>query len=448
MYFSSLAGLTGFLTLGVLKPLGSSLAGVLDLGPPPPSADKFYAVPSNIAEYDQGAIIRYREPPSAIASFGLPLDLAKSYQILYRTTNGQGVPTATVVTVMIPPNADYNSIMSFQLAEDADTINCAPSYSIQMGSETSAKYESGTAQLELLIMIGALQEGWIVITPDFEGPDASYIDSMLAAHAVLDGISAVLASGKFTRIKPESVVTMYGYSGGASVTKDAAAIQPTYAEDLKLSGTVTGGLPTSKITKAMFDTLNQSNDSGLIPLLLVAVIKAAPQFKGIIDKHLKPQYKNLFYKPMDQCLDANLETFRGLDVKGFFDCWDCVIDPIVAVAGTAKETGNPAGPQYIYQSAADQLVDITQIDNRVIKYCDEGVNVFYQRNDNPHVNHVHEAFLGAEDALDWLNGIRNGTYPQKTCIVKRVKTDQFSQKFLSRFPNYISTSLFKLMENR
>lgn len=448
MYFSPIAGLTSFLTLGLLKPLGGGLAGFLNLGPPKPSADVFYSVPSNIADYAQGDIIRYRKPPSAIASFGLPLDLASSYQILYRTTNGFGVPTATVVTVMVPPNADFKSIMSFQLAEDAANINCAPSYSIQMGSETNPKFESGTAQLELLIMIGALQEGWIVITPDFEGPDASYIDTTLASRAVLDGISATLASGRFTQIQPDSIVTMYGYSGGASVTKDAAAIQPTYAKNIKLSGTVTGGLPSSKITKAMFYKLNQSNDSGLIPLLLIGVVKAVPQFKPLIDKHLKPQYKSIFYKPLEQCLDSNLETFRGLDVIGFFDCWDCVIDPVVAVAGAAKDTGNPAGPQYIYQSVADQLVNIAQIDNKVAQYCNDGINVFYERNDNPHVNHVHEAFLGAEGALDWLNGIRNGTFPTKECIVQRVQTSQFSDKFLSRFPNFISTSLFKLMEGR
>ena len=99
----------------------------------PPSLDPFYAIPENISTFSPGEIIKHREPPSQIAAYGwTPTHIHKAYQILYRTTDSQQNATAGILTAFIPPDADYDKVLSLQMAEDAATIDCGPSYTMQL----------------------------------------------------------------------------------------------------------------------------------------------------------------------------------------------------------------------------------------------------------------------------------------------------------------------------
>ncbi|KAG5950062.1 hypothetical protein E4U58_001789, partial [Claviceps cyperi] len=73
-----------------------------------PTDDPFYAVPENLADVRPGTILRHRRPPAPIAAFRVARqNLKDTYQILYRTTDNFGNATATVLTVLVPFNADY-----------------------------------------------------------------------------------------------------------------------------------------------------------------------------------------------------------------------------------------------------------------------------------------------------------------------------------------------------
>jgi hypothetical protein len=94
-------------------------------------------------------------------------------QILYRTNDNFDNATAAVLTLLIPHNADYPKVLSYQVAQDSAYANCAPSYAFQLKAATGGLLGTILSQAELLLMQAALEKGWIVISPDHEGPGAA-----------------------------------------------------------------------------------------------------------------------------------------------------------------------------------------------------------------------------------------------------------------------------------
>ena len=210
---SKLFNLAFFLPLalgGVVAPPSSQALGRRAVTPP--SEDPFYQAPAGYENASPGDILAFRKAPAKLAAFQtIPLTVQEVWQVSYRTADALGNPQVSVSTIIIPYNADFSKVISYQIAEDAAYINCAPSYVLQTGSNTEY---AGTGSIEVLLMAGALKQGWVVSTPDWEGPASSFIEGFQAAHSTLDSIRAALKSTSFTGIKPSAAVQMWGYSGG------------------------------------------------------------------------------------------------------------------------------------------------------------------------------------------------------------------------------------------
>lgn len=425
----------------------AAAVSALRLFPVPPSSDSFYNVPRLVSRYTPGSIINYRPVPSDVGAFAVKTKLAAAHQILYRTTDGNGDATATVLTVLIPPNANYSALVSFVMAEDAVSIDCAPSYGMLLESELFSRTNSATAQLQLLLIEAAMAQGWVVIVPDFEGPQASFVDSKLAGQAALDGIRAALGSGWLTSIRRDAAVTLWGYSGGAGVALQAAAIRPTYASELAIAGVALGGLSSPNFSPFIFTEINKGPHAGLIPVALIAVGKADATFQASLDKHLLARSKNKFYLPRAQCLDALLSSFNSVDVFAMFDCWDCVVaDLVTTLSKHNKTTSMPrSGQIFIYHCLHDELTPIAEIDKEVQSFCQDGAIVHYQRDLGPNVNHRNYGVLGAPHAIEWLRGIFNGTTRETTCSQETVTSVDLPDWFLDTYPSSIRNSLVKLV---
>lgn len=178
----------------------------------PPSEDPFYKAPAGYEDASPGDILAYRKAPAKLAAFqAIPLNLKEVWQVSYRTTDASGNPQAAVSTIIVPYNASYSKVVSYQIAEDAAYIDCAPSYVLQTGSNTTY---AGTGSIEVLLMAGALKQGWIVTTPDWEGPSSSFIEGFQAGQSTLDSIRAALSSTSFTGVHSSADVQLWGYSGG------------------------------------------------------------------------------------------------------------------------------------------------------------------------------------------------------------------------------------------
>lgn len=149
--------------------LGIDLPGIveidLDLSPLfPPSNDTFYQPPDGYESTAPGTILKARQIDTTFLGI-LPQNVKESYQLLYRTVDTQLRPSHTVVTILVPYNARPGpEIVSFQNAEDSANINCAPSYQLRAGGDSS----NVLIQVEILLMDHILSEGRIVITSDCE----------------------------------------------------------------------------------------------------------------------------------------------------------------------------------------------------------------------------------------------------------------------------------------
>jgi hypothetical protein len=211
------------------------------VAPIPPAQDPFYRPPPGYENAAPGTILASRPAPAKLEILNLiPINIKQVTQLLYRTTNALGEPEVTVTTVLVPDNASYDKVVNYQVAEDSGgQINCAPSYTLQTGSQ--ALY-AGTGDVEMLLIIGALNEGWIVNTPDWEGPNSTFIEGFQAGQATLDSVRAVLSSGNITGVEKDAKVNMWGYSGGALASEWAMELQASYAPELKFVGAAIGGV--------------------------------------------------------------------------------------------------------------------------------------------------------------------------------------------------------------
>ena len=195
-----MAPFTHLLTLLALAlPISSAPAPTIML----PSQDPFYTPTGNWKSAKPGTILSHRVVPHALAN----ITYSHAYQLLFRTTTALGHPTAAVTTVIVPPNADFSKLLSYQIVYDTPDADCAPSYTLQGGGPND--FDTGFTY--------GLGEGWVVNSADYEGPTGEYTVGTSSGWATLDSIRAALASTQITKVKADATVAMWGYSGGVSL---------------------------------------------------------------------------------------------------------------------------------------------------------------------------------------------------------------------------------------
>jgi hypothetical protein len=131
-----------------------------------PCDDPFYQPPPGYQHAMPGTVLRSRDVE--LAFLGLIPQRAMATQLLYRTTDMNGNPEATVTTVIVPADVTPEHpcpVLSYQCAIDAMTSRCFPSYALRR----NAWAVGALAQLELLLITACLAEGWAVSIPDHEG---------------------------------------------------------------------------------------------------------------------------------------------------------------------------------------------------------------------------------------------------------------------------------------
>ncbi|MFD4428175.1 lipase family protein [Nocardia sp. NPDC058497] len=199
---------------------------------PLPEQDSFYAEPVGLADLPNGTVLASRaiEPESFLQP--LPAD---AWQVQYKTIDNHGTPRAYIATVLVPQGEwtrdGPRPLLSYQVAEDGVGAKCAPSYALRGGIDgvpSNAYSETGMIRI-------ALQQGWALVVPDYQGPDSDLFGADGYVHGVLDGIRAARAFAP-AAVDPAAPIGMWGYSGGAQATAIAAQAHSTYAPDLPLTG--------------------------------------------------------------------------------------------------------------------------------------------------------------------------------------------------------------------
>lgn len=411
--------------------------------PIPPSQDPFYLVPRGLDQLEPGSILRHRKPPFPFAALGTSkANINDSHQILYRTTDSHANATATVLTVLVPHNADYAKVLSYQVAEDAPALDCAPSHALQLGSATDGPSGMFATQLEMLLVEAALEQGWVVIIPDFQGPKGAFLANKLAGQAILDGIRAAIRSSNLTGIARHPTVAMWGYSGGGITSAWAAELQPTYAPDLDIAGAAIGGI--EPVLHTAIKSTNGGGYAGLIASGLWGLANEYPSVARAVQQYLKPKHRVRFEKARTQCLSANAHDFANKDVVGMFDqgiLRDLELARILEDNGLGKAV--PTIPIFLYKSMFDAISPARETTDLYDFYCSGGATVEYER--DLLSGHGFAMATGAPRALAYLMDVMKGRTQRDGCSKETVLSFTLNWKAIKIIPRFIVDAILGLL---
>lgn len=363
-----------------------------------PSQDPFFAPPAGFEHAAPGTVLRSRDVE--LGFLGLIPQKVKATQLLYRTTDMNGLPQATVTTVLIPAahRPDHiRPVVSYQCAIDAVSSRCFPSYALRR----HAKAVGSLAQLEYLLVAAALAEGWVVSVPDHEGPDGMWGAPYEPGYCVLDGLRATLSFEQFG-LAPDSQVGLWGYSGGGLASAWAAEMHSSYAPEINIVGAVLGS-PVGDLGHT-FRRLNGSYLAALPALVVSALAKTYPDLNRVIEQHATEDGRALLQR-LEQMttLEAIIRLFRK-------DMDDLVQPPLEEVLQMPEVqyvfeniklgTAVPTPPVLIVQAVHDSVIDVDDIDDLAHLYSSGGAQVTYHR--DMFSEHMLLHPMSAPMALRWL----------------------------------------------
>ncbi|RNL78305.1 lipase family protein [Nocardioides marmorisolisilvae] len=376
---------------------------------PVPEDDPFYAVPANIASYADGAVIASRRITAIAYLLPIPAD---AWQILYKTNDSHGVPTATVTTLMVPrtawKGAGTRPLVSYQTAEDGVAGKCAPSYGLRgglIGTRNASDAESG-------LMLSALSNGWAVAAPDYEGPDSQFLAGKMEGQAILDGLRAALAFSP-AGLSPSTKLGIWGYSGGAFATSIASQLQASYAPELNVSGVALGGV-VAEIRKTI-DDFSGSAVGGAIAMGVNGPMKAFPEYN--LGQYLSASGRAKVAAASGDCIADAVARYPFLSIKQI-EAFPGALDvPVVANLLHANSPlgipGTPTAPVYDYHATFDELAPVGPDRELMHRYCDSGQVV--EHVEHLLAEHISETVSGAPGALTFFSQRFAGQAPKNTC---------------------------------
>lgn len=363
-----------------------------------PSKDPFYQPPEGFEHAVPGTVLRPREVE--LAYLGLIPQRLTATQLLYRTTDMNGRPEATVTTVIVPPEATAERpcpVLSYQCAIDAVTSRCFPSYALRR----RAKAVGSLAQLEFLLISAALAEGWAVSVPDHEGTRGMWGAPYEPGCRVLDGVRAAL---RFERLglSASAPVALWGYSGGGLASAWAAEMCADYAPELDIVGAVLGS-PVGDLGHT-FRRLNASFLSGLPAMVVAALAHAYPELDRVIKEHANAEGRTLLSQLEDMTTLGAIIRMAGKDVGVYLDrpLEEVLALPEVQHVFDSIKLGTavPSPPVLIVQAVHDYLIDVGDIDELAATYSAGGADVTYHR--DAFCEHLLLHPLSAPMTLRWL----------------------------------------------
>lgn len=376
-----------------------------------PTEDPFYSCPNNLDDYENGDIIAYRET-KFLDQFIFPVDLEKSWLLKIRSEDSLGKPTCFTATLMKPPNAKKNKLVSYQTAEDSASPNCAPLYAFMDGSNDATV----STRIELLLINTMLSEGYYVISPDYEGFNAAFAAGIREGKHTLDGVRAAISSGNFSGIEDSPDTVMWGYSGGTIATGWATVQQPKYAPDLKpiLRGACVGGFVTNLTSLLMH--LDGSIYAGFLLAGLAGLSLEYPLVnKTVYDSVLPKRIKDV-ESISDHCVIATLVKFAKAEVFTRKQHWvieegyGALADPgvVEALANLTYQNHNlPEIPMLIYHGVKDDIIPFKDAQKVYEDWCERGVSSVEFAVSNS-TGHLKEAVFGSPAAVTWINKMING----------------------------------------
>ncbi|MGA5132206.1 lipase family protein [Streptomyces olivoreticuli] len=315
----------------------------------------------------------------------------RAWHITYRSTTAKGAPNVVSGTVIVPRDGRTGPrpLVSYAVGTVGLADKCAPSAGFPYGT---------TAEANLIQQLTL--RGWAVAVTDYEGlgtpGDHTYIVGRAEGHAVLDAARAALRLPEAGLAK-DSPVGIMGYSQGGHAGSWAAELHDSYAPELNLKGTATGGVPADLLKTA--DHNNGNIGAGLILMAAIGQNAAYPELR--LDSYLNDRGRQLVGFLKNNCVAAN--TVAGL-FKRISDVTvrNPLYEPDWQRVLRASNLGShaPDRPVYLYHGVIDELIPYAIGQQLRADWCAKGVPV--QWHALPLGEHVLGAITESIPAANWL----------------------------------------------
>lgn len=396
------------------RPAALSVAHIPNMArglPKAPSADPFYQPPAGFESEAPGTILRQRS--ISVAFLGLIPDPVEAYQLLYRTTAINGSAIATVTTIFKPTNPKTDRFVSFHTAYDSAASICDPSYNYQLGAAQTDIISSA----EQLILQSYLLLGYIVASPDYEGPDAAFGAGRLAGMGVLDNMRAVSSFDALGLSSAKPMIVGTGYSGGALATGWAASLQPSYAPELDIKGWAQGGTPAN--LTGTFEYLSDNNPfSGLLPPAVAGLSYPSAygaQLDPFLNGILTSKGRSVIEKSKTTCAVEDMLNFAdqsllSTSIQSLGDrlLYDPTAQSILkqCTMGVTKEI-TPTAPVFVYHASQDEIIPYADASTMVDSWCGYGADVKFTT--FAYGGHATTEVIGLPDTINFVESAFAGT---------------------------------------
>lgn len=388
--------------------------------------DGFFASSSqyHLAKAAPGTILRSRVLPFHVAGMASPV---RAVQIIYRSTDAQGRAIQNATSVLEPPSGvDPRRAVVYESAYDSLNPADGPSRVVAGLPSPGASANTGEAAA-----IGALlAQGYSVIEPDTEGPNAVFAAGPEYGTTTLDAIRAATRS-PLTGLNGRTKVGLLGYSGGAIGANWAASLAANYAPDVdrNLVGVAEGGLLVNPARNLQYVS-GSSRWAGVTGMAIVGIGRA-------YDIDLTP-YVNAY----GRTLVAKMQTAPIANVLGKYPglTWQQLVRPQYAnpltvppyVAAIRRinlgRAATPTVPMFIAQGTGgltqgtpnnkpgigpgDGVMIAGDVRALARQYCATG-NTHIVYTEYPQLDHIQGAIAWFTPAMIWMKQ-RFDQYPAPT----------------------------------
>ncbi|MDJ0385520.1 lipase family protein [Streptomyces sp. G-G2] len=290
----------------------------------------------------------------------------RAWKIHYRSTTADGAPDVVSGTVIVPQDGRTGPrpLVTYAVGTVGLDDSCAPSNNLPNGTALEANL---IQQLTL--------RGWAVVVTDYEGLGTpglhTYTVGPSAGHAVLDAARAAQRLPE-AGLSASGPVGIMGYSQGGQASSWAAELHGSYAPELQVKGTATGGVPADLLKVADFN--NGSYGSGLIFMAAAGQDAAFPELK--LDSYLNPAGRVLvdYLKTNCVAIDAAVGSFKRISDM-------TTRDPLAQPDWRARLNQStlgrtaPAAPVYQYHAVSDELIPYAVGKQLRADWCARGADV-------------------------------------------------------------------------
>ncbi|MFE2551515.1 lipase family protein [Streptomyces sp. NPDC059355] len=290
----------------------------------------------------------------------------RAWKIHYRSTTADGVPDTVSGTVIVPQDGRTGPrpLVTYAVGTVGMGDSCAPSNNLPYGTAVEANL---IQQLTL--------RGWAVVVTDYEGLGTpgvhTYTVGPSAGRAVLDAARAATRLPE-AGLSADTPVGIMGYSQGGQASSWAAELQGSYAPELKVKGTATGGVPADLLKVADFN--DGSYGSGLVFMAAAGQDAAFPELR--LDSYLNPAGKALVAGMKEKCvaIDAIAGSFKRISD---LTTRNPLEQPDWQARLNQSRLGRtaPAAPVYQYHALGDELIPYAVGRQLRSEWCAKGADV-------------------------------------------------------------------------